>query len=127
MFINITRINLEDVKQLTEIAHDVGIAIDCHINKSPMLHQPHFQHKDANSTFITPEDWPAIDSVIDWLIAKNRSGYKMVNSARRLEQMKHFMRGSLQDWNCRAGQSSLKWVRKQALSGFRGTTGSFED
>ncbi len=31
--INITRINLEDVKQLTETAHDVGIATDYHINE----------------------------------------------------------------------------------------------
>ena len=52
--INITRINLEDVRQLTEIAHDVGIATDYHINESPMLEQPHFKHKDGNSTFIAP-------------------------------------------------------------------------
>jgi hypothetical protein len=128
--------------------------------------------------------------VIDWLIDKNRSGYKMVNSVARLEQMKQFMRGQLQDWNCRAGQNSLiirtdgslapcfpmysagcnwgvvgkpefdpngmtelkrgcqphcfstlnhnlaycydagrvfKWVLKQALRGFQGTTGSFDE
>jgi len=188
--INITRVNLDDVKELTEIAHDAGIATDYHINESPMLDQPHFKHKNANSTFITPEDWPAIDSVIDWLITKSRSGYKIVNSARRLEEMKYFMRGKLQEWNCRAGQNSLiirtdgtlapcfpmysapcnwgvvgkpkfdidqlrsakrecqphcfstlnhnlaycydagrafKWVSKQALRGFRGTTGRFEE
>jgi MoaA/NifB/PqqE/SkfB family radical SAM enzyme len=105
--INITRINLDDVKELTEIAHDWGIATDYHINESPMLEQPHFKHNSANSTFITPEDWPAVDAVIDWLIEKNRSGYKMVNSVRRLEQMKEFMRGKLQEWDCRAGQNSL--------------------
>lgn len=31
----------------------------------------------------------------------------MVNSVRRLEEMKAFMRGKIQDWNCRAGQNSL--------------------
>jgi hypothetical protein len=31
----------------------------------------------------------------------------MVNSLRRLEEMKAFMRGGLQEWNCRAGQNSL--------------------
>lgn len=187
--INITRINIGDVKELTEIAHDVGIATDYHINEAPMLDQPHFKHKDGNSTFITPGDWPRIDALIDWLIEKNRSGYKMVNSVARLGEMKQFMRGKLQDWNCRAGQNSLiirtdgslapcfpmynashdwgtvgrpcfeckqletmkaecqphcfstlnhnlaycydarrafKWVLKQALNGFRGTTGSFE-
>jgi MoaA/NifB/PqqE/SkfB family radical SAM enzyme len=105
--INITRINLEDVKRLTEIAHDVGIATDYHINETPMLDAPHFKHKEGNSTYITRDDWPAVDETIDWLIEKNRSGYKMVNSVRRLEEMKAFMRGKLQEWDCRAGQNSL--------------------
>jgi MoaA/NifB/PqqE/SkfB family radical SAM enzyme len=166
--INITRINLEDVRRLTEIAHDVGIATD----------------------YIGKEDWPNVDATIDWLIEKNRSGYKMVNSVRRLEEMKAFMRGKLQEWDCRAGQNSLiirtdgtlapcfpmysaahdwgtagqprfekqqladmkvecqkrcfstlnhnlaycynasraiRWTLKQALHGFQGTTGGFED
>jgi MoaA/NifB/PqqE/SkfB family radical SAM enzyme len=188
--INITRINIDDVKQLTEIAHDSGIATDYHINESPMLDQPHFKHGNGNSTFITKEDWPKMDGLIDWLIEKNRSGYKMVNSIHRLGEMKAFMRGKLQEWDCRAGQNSfiirtdgtlapcfpmypanhdwgvagdprfnskylsrikrecqphcfstlnhnlaycyrisraLKWTLKQALHGFRGTTGSFAD
>jgi len=105
--INITRINLEDVRQLTEIAHDVGIATDYHINESPMTEQPHFKHREGNSTFITPEDWPKVDELVDWLIDKQRQGYKMVNSVRRLGQMKEFMRGKLQQWDCRAGQNSI--------------------
>jgi len=105
--INITRINLEDVRRLTEIAHDAGIATDYHINETPMLEQPHFKHNSGNSTYITREDWPEVDATIDWLIEKNRSGYKMVNSVRRLEEMKAFMRGKLQQWDCRAGQNSL--------------------
>jgi len=188
--INITRLNLDDVKLLTEIAHDVGIATDYHINESPMLDQPQFKYNDRNSTYITKKDWPRIDAVVDWLIEKNRSGYKMVNSVARLGQMKQFMRGKLQDWNCRAGQNALiirtdgtlapcfpmysatcdwgvvgkpnfdvtqltevkrqcqphcfstlnhnlaycydaerafKWLMKQALNGFHGTTGSFEE
>ncbi len=188
--INITPINIEDVKQLTEIAHDVGIATDYHLNESPMTEQAHFKHMSANPTFITPADWPRIDALIDWLIDKQRQGYKMVNSIRRLEQMKLFMRGELQDWECRAGQNSiiirtdgtlgpcfplysatydwgvvgrpqfdpaqlaqmkracqphcystlnhnlafcykpsraLRWVLKQALRGFQGTTGAFEE
>ncbi len=105
--INITRINLADVRLLTEIAHDVGIATDYHINEAPMLEQPHFKHKASNSTYISRQDWPAVEETIDWLIEKNRSGYKMVNSVRRLEEMKAFMRGKLQQWDCRAGQNSL--------------------
>jgi len=188
--INITRINLDDVRQLTEIAHDAGIATDYHINESPMTEQEHFRHADNNSTFITPTDWPAVDETIDWLIEKNRSGYKMVNSVHRLQEMKAFMKGKLQEWDCRAGHNNviirtdgtlapcfpmysatydwgtvenpkfdrdqlermkdtceqycfstlnhnlaycykasraIKWTLKQALRGFQGTTGSFED
>ncbi len=105
--INITRINLDDVKRLTEIAHDNAIATDYHINESPMLEQPHFKHNNGNSTFLTPEDWLRVDELLDWLKHKNRSGYKMVNSVQRLEDMKAFMRGAVQSWDCRAGHNSL--------------------
>lgn len=105
--INITRINLYDVIELTKIAHDAGIATDYHLNEAPMLEQPDFEYESGNSTYITPKDWRRIDAVIDWLIAKNRSGYRMVNSVRCLEEMKTFMRGNLQQWGCRAGQNSL--------------------
>ena len=46
--------------------------------------------------FIGPEDWPAIDGLVDSLIDKNRSGYRKVNSVKRLEDMKAFMRGSVE-------------------------------
>jgi sulfatase maturation enzyme AslB (radical SAM superfamily) len=187
--INICRTNLEDVKRLTEIARANRIATDYHINESPMLEQAHFQHYDDNSTFIRPEDWPAVDELIHWLKEKNMAGYKMVNSVQRLEDMKGFMRGKLQDWSCRAGQNNviirvdgslapcfpmysatynwgkvgahkfevsqlnemkkgcqphcfstlnhnlaycydagrvIKWVLRQAVRGFQGTTGSFD-
>jgi hypothetical protein len=58
-----------------------------------MLEQPHFKHNSGNSTYITQKDWPEVDATIDWLIEKNRSGYKMVNSVRRLEEMKAFHAG----------------------------------
>lgn len=105
--INICRNNLEDVKQLTEIAHDNGISTDYHINESPMLEQGHFKHADENSTFITPADYDRVGEVIDWVIEKNRAGYKMVDSVTRLNEMKAFMRGERKPWTCRAGQNSL--------------------
>lgn len=104
---NICRTNVEDIKQLTEIAHDHGIAMDYHINESPMTEQSHFKHLDENDTFIRPEDYSRIDELIDWLIEKNRNGYKMVNSIQRLNDMREFMRGKLQYWDCRAGQNSI--------------------
>src|SRR6202050_4345449 len=100
--INICRNNMEDVKQLTEIAREHGIATDYHINESPMIEQDHFKHYEANDTFIYPQDWPQVDELVDWLIEKNKSGYKMVNSVKRLQDMKDFMRGKVEPWNCRA-------------------------
>src|SRR6266576_7199811 len=91
--INICRNNLEDVKLLTEYAHDHRLATDYHINETPMLEQDeHFKHLSENSTYIRPEDWPQIDSLVDWLIEKNRAGYQMVNSVQRLQEMKAFIR-----------------------------------
>jgi hypothetical protein len=63
--INICRNNLDDVRQLTEIAHDHGIATDYHINESPMMDQPDFQQMENNETFITREDWDRVDEVVD--------------------------------------------------------------
>ncbi len=104
--INICRNNHEDVKKLTDWAHEHRIATDYHINESPMLDQSdHFKHMDNNPTYIGPEDWRAIDELVDWIVAKNRMGYQMVNSVPRLLEMKTFVRMSsrldlrLMGWN----------------------------
>jgi len=106
--INICRNNLEDVKQLTQIAHDNGIATDYHVNETPLV-QPdeHFEHLENNETYITEQDQPRVAEVLDWRIEKHRAGYKMVNPIRRLNEMKNFVRGTHEPWNCRAGQNSL--------------------
>src|SRR6266404_1044541 len=52
----------------------------------------HFKHLSENPTYIRPEDWPQIDSLVDWLIEKNKAGYQMVNSVQRLQEMKAFIR-----------------------------------
>ena len=98
--INICKNNLEDVKQLTEVAPDNGIATDYHINESPMLEQNHFQHY-MRTTFIRPEDWPHVDELVEWLIEKNRSGYKMVNSVK--QRAEDLLRESAQalEWHMR--------------------------
>jgi MoaA/NifB/PqqE/SkfB family radical SAM enzyme len=93
--INICRNNLEDVKLLTEYAHDHRIATDYHINETPMLEQDeHFKHLSENPTYFRPEDWHDLDNLIDWIIQKNKAGYQMVNSVQRLEEMKTFVRMS---------------------------------
>jgi len=104
---NICRNNMNEIRELTEIARDHRIATDYHINESPMIEPEHFAHMEDNVTYIREEDWPAVDKLVDWLIAKNRSGYKMVNSVQRLNEMRDFMRGKLQDWNCRAGHNNV--------------------
>ena len=93
--INICRNNREDVKKLTEYAHEHRVATDYHINETPMLEQDeHFRHLNENPTYIRPEDWRATDELIDWIIEKHKSGYQMVNSVQRLQEMKAFMRMS---------------------------------
>ena len=105
--INICHNNMDDVRQLTELAHDSGIATDYHICESPMTEQPHFKHLHTNPTFIREEDHPMVCELVDWLVEKQKSGYHMVNSVERLSQMKEFIKGELEDWNCRAGHNSL--------------------
>jgi MoaA/NifB/PqqE/SkfB family radical SAM enzyme len=105
--INICRNNLDDVKALTEIAHENKISTDYHINEMPIIEQSHFKHLDDNPTYIREEDRPRVAEVLDWLIEKQRAGYQMTNSVERLAQMKDFMKGELEPWNCRAGQNTL--------------------
>jgi MoaA/NifB/PqqE/SkfB family radical SAM enzyme len=105
--INICGNNMDDVRQLTEIAHDNGVATDYHICESPMTEQPHFKHYAANPTFVRPDQWSEVDDLLDWLVDKQKSGYKMTNSTSRIAEMKQAMRGGLQEWNCRAGQNTM--------------------
>lgn len=104
---NITRINLEDIKELTEIGHDNAVGTDYHINETPLMSQDHFKHLDGNSTYLTAEDWPKVDALLDYLEEKHHQGYKMPNPANHFDVMKRFMRGEEVSWPCRAGQSSL--------------------
>jgi len=105
--VNICRTNIADVKELVEIAHDNGISLTFHINEAPMMEQAHFKHLHENDTYIRPQDFPMIDDVLDYLIDKQRQGYKMVDSIPRLQNMKGFMRGVGEHWGCRAGQNWL--------------------
>ena len=92
---NICRTNTEDIRMLTEFAHDHRLATDYHLNESPMIEQDgHFKHLNDNPTYIRPEDWRQIDGLIDWIIDRSRAGYQMVNSVPRLQEMKAFMRMS---------------------------------
>ena len=91
--INICRNNLDDVRRLTEYAREHRLATDYHLNETPMIEQDgHFKHLNENPTYIRPQDWRAVDELIDWIIDRNRSGYQMVNSVPRLQEMKAFMR-----------------------------------
>jgi hypothetical protein len=86
---------LDDVPQLTEIAHDCGIASDYHINESPLLEQDeHCKHAGNNVTYTTKNDWPAVEKTIQWLTQKQDSGYKIVNSITRLWRMVGFMKAT---------------------------------
>jgi len=105
--INICRNNLEDVRQLTELARDYNIATDYHICETPMMEQESFKHLENNPVFIRPEDHGPIGELIDWLIEKQNEGWNMVNSTQRLAEMKSFIQQDLHEWGCRAGLNSL--------------------
>jgi len=106
--INICRNNLDDVRQLTEIAHENKISTDYHINEEPLVEQPHFKHLQDNPTYFQPDDHEKVDELLDWLIEKQKAGYGMLNSVERLAEMKQFLRGAHHEpWNCRAGQNTL--------------------
>lgn len=105
--INICRNNLDDVRKLTELAHNNGIATDYHICESPMMEHENFRHVEENPVFIRNQDHAAIEELIDWLIEKQQSGWKMVNSVQRLNEMKKFIHKELDQWNCRAGMNSI--------------------
>ncbi|HEX2710928.1 MAG TPA: radical SAM protein [Candidatus Acidoferrales bacterium] len=93
--INICRHNHDDVRMITEYAREHRVATDYHINETPMLEQDeHFRHLYDNPTYIRPQDWRAVDNLIDWIIEKNKAGYQMVNSIQRLREMKAFVRMS---------------------------------
>jgi len=105
--INICRNNLDDVLELTEVGRQNGVATDYHINEEPLVEQRHFRYYQNNPTYIREEDWSRIDALLDELVEKNRRGYKMVNTVRHFEDMKRFLRGEVDPWECRAGQNSL--------------------
>ncbi len=103
--INITSRNLDDVKELTEIAHDYNIGTDYHINEPPVITQKHYRYGDRGY-WITQEYYKKTDELIDWIIEKNREGYPMVNSIAHLKAMKDFIRHRNRPWACRAGINS---------------------
>ena len=54
----------------------------------------HFKHLSENPTYIRPEDWRNVDELVDWIMERNEEGYQMVNSIKRLQEMKAFVRMS---------------------------------
>ena len=104
--INITQKNVKDVRELTEIANEYGIATDYHINEPPQITYDDFQH-EHDGAWITEDQFNAVDSLIDWLIEKNFEGYTMVNSVEHLRAMKRFIRHELPPWQCAAGRLTM--------------------
>ena len=105
--INITHINQDDVVELTEIARTNGLATDYHLNEAPLTEQSHFKHMDRNDTYLTPDDFPKVEKLLDYLIEKQRHGYKMANPIMHMHEMKKLMVGGVPSWPCRAGQNNL--------------------
>ncbi len=81
---NICRNNTEDIRKLTEYAHDHRVATDYHINETPMLEQDdHFKHLSGNGHQAE-------------LLASMPGVVQEANGELRFA-----------DWNCRAGQNNV--------------------
>lgn len=104
--INICRTNIKDIKLLTEIAHQSKIGTDYHLNEPPhsFVDVDHYKHQD-DMLEITPDQYEAVDELLDWLIEKQQQGWPMVNAIEHLRAFKERMRGCMQRWDCRAGHN----------------------
>ncbi|MBN1849301.1 MAG: radical SAM protein [Deltaproteobacteria bacterium] len=104
--INITDNNIDEVRELTEIAHEYGIATDYHINEPPLIKYDSYEHEEDGG-WISEKRFQQVDEIVDWLMDKNRDGYPMVNSLEHLRAMKSFIRHEQHPWPCRAGELSM--------------------
>jgi len=106
--INICRSNLRDVRLLTEIAHQHRIATDYHLVEPPhdFVGTAHYRHR-ADELSITPDLYPEVDELLDWLVDRQRQGWPMVNSVEHLQAFKARMRGRMEPWECRAGHNGV--------------------
>ena len=104
--INICRTNIKDVRLLTEIAHENGIGTDYHLNEAPqeVANIDHFKHPEFDLG-ITSNEYDEVEELLDWIIARQREGWCMVNSIPHLQTMKERMRGRISPWDCRAGHN----------------------
>lgn len=104
--VNITSKNMEEVRKLTEIAHESRVGIDFHINEAPISEQERKNYKGAEF-LITEDKWGEFDMLVDWLIEKHHEGHIIVNSTAHLRAMKDFVRGETKPWECRAGRNAI--------------------
>jgi MoaA/NifB/PqqE/SkfB family radical SAM enzyme len=104
--VNITPRNIDDVKELTELAYRDRINVDYHIVEPPLKEQPHFQ-TDPDEVGFAPEDYEKVDELLDWLLAKFKQGYNMANSPEHFVLGKRFIRRQPIEWDCLAGIHTL--------------------
>ena len=104
--INICRTNIGDVKRLTEIARENGVGTDYHLNEAPpqVADIDHFKYPEFDLG-ITPAEYDEVEELLNWLIARQKEGWCMVNSIPHLQSMKERIRGRISPWNCRAGHN----------------------
>ena len=103
--VNITSRNLDDVRELTRRARDLGLGVDYHLNERPHIDQPHYAHA-GNDSYVREEQWGELDDLLEWLVEQKRAGLPMVNTAAHLRAMKDFARGRAAPWSCRAGHNA---------------------
>src|SRR5207253_1562631 len=80
-------------KDLATVVHDNGISDTIHINEAQMMHQRHFKHLHETEIDKQLHNYPVVDDLLEWLIDKERQGWKIVDSLPRLQNLKSIMRG----------------------------------
>lgn len=104
--VNITPRNVDDVKELSEIAYRNRINVDYHIMEPPLKDQPHFATSRDTIGFL-PEDYQGVDALLDWLYERYQEGYNIANAPQHFVDGKRFIRRQPLRWDCRAGVSTL--------------------
>lgn len=124
--VNVTSRNLEDVRDLTEIAYENDLGIDYHIAELPIVDEEREAYKHREF-LLTEEYWEELDTLVDWLIEKDTEGYTILNSKAHLSAMKDFARGKMEPWDCRAGRNAIAVHEDGSLSPCMGLYASKQD
>lgn len=102
----ISKKNLKNVPQILEFCHRNKLVMAAIFVQDP---NPSQEEKDISileEILFSPTEKEEVIEIIDYLIAKKRKGYRLVEPIAYFESVKKWVKGEL-DWECEGGRSSL--------------------